>query len=246
MICLVILFGVWTVASADPYCGVPAIQPVPVPVPVVGALTKFYVGVTPRLNVQKQRYAALLAKYNQDTVNSVRETGGPGFNNELKIQNFAKLTDDLWKNMVAIAEDFTYKDEAIYEGILAEMVKVYSLVIDQPQVRAWLRILRDLTRLCWNSSLQIFQQYRVKWDDLSDQIGDKLADLISANLCHNPNLVQERYYRIVSYGTQEYANIIQEMYEKIEKVKVDTATRGRVYFNKIYEAEIAALKYFVS
>lgn len=235
---LIIVFIVWTVVSAVAE---------PSPAPVVGLFTQSYNKINANSVAGIQQIDKLINKYYLDLLNYIRAAGGPGYNTDRKIKTYSKLADELWANIVDIYADNTWNLQLINIELMPTLKNKFGLVVDQPLVRSWLCELSDLIRVNWNSVLQTVNQYRAEWDNLAGQVGDQLADLISAGLCHCPDLVQERFYQIIRYIFVEAANIIKQMVSAINAYfNGKIVERGYALHQNIYNAEIIRLKYFVN
>lgn len=256
---LIAIFCIVAVASADPWygppppCGPPPepecppeVIEEPVPPPVVGMLTQIInVMIAEGAEITKV-ITALIAKNNQDLIDFNRQNGGPGFNDCAKIHFFARQANQFWKDVVDVTADQSHDILQAFNAALTQFEDVFRLVIDQPNVRSWLRELRDIPRLIQNLTDEAIQARRAQWFRLSQIYAEEFRNMVRAGLCSSPDYVQDRFYRILQVGLDEAADVLAQLKVDLETIRRRLVAHGAELSQNIYEVEILALKYFVA
>lgn len=253
---LVVASCVLTVVFADPYCGLPFpqpepecqpdLQPEPIPVEVVGLYTLLGQNVSNEIVAAFQSVNDLQAKNNQDFINFIRESGGPGFNYCAKVQFLRRQTEEFWQFINDITSDLFWNLEIEYRNYLEVIEKQFSLIINQPEVQTWMRELHQLIRSMRNQFLQAVRRRRAQWDQLVGEFSAQFSVLVPTGLCQNPDEMQERFNRILRISFSESGNIIQQLFTDLGIFGKNAQIRDIELTNRIYEVEVLALKYFVS
>lgn len=253
---LLAFFCVVAVVAADPYCGqpiplpgpvcLPEVIPVPVHPPVIGLLSQVINLLIAQAAEVVTEITNLIVKNNNDLIAFIHSTGGPGFNDCKKLNFFIRQSTEFWQAVSDILKDHSWEVDQAFAAAILEIEQQFSLVIDQPQVRSWLRELRDIPRIIKNLSGQAVLNRRAQWLYLAQQYEIELKNIIQAGLCSCPDSMQERFYRVINIGLVEAESVLASLKLDIDAIARDLVDRALELANYIYEVEILALKYFVS
>lgn len=241
---LLVLSCFWKLAAALSY---PESPPEVLPVPAVGLFTGVVHNLmAPKYAAASQMISELQQKINLQFINFLRENAGPGFNRCAKMEFAQRNSNEFWQSFIDITSDLIWEKTLAFRAARAIMEKQFSLVIDQPQVRSWLREARDLSRVLKNRTLERIHVRRAQWERLIGQTFADVDRLVHSELCHNPDALKERAERLIRILLEELDNIINALKQDISVIQLNTMARGSTLANNIYEYEVKALKYFVS
>lgn len=251
----IVFFCCFAVVFADSYCGqsfpppksecISEVQPAPA-TPVTGLLTQLTQNLSNSLKAEFQQIKSMLLKNNNDLLTFIRETSGPAFNLQEKIEYIQKQSNLLWKYIVDTGYDLNWHFNLNINDDILTIEKQFRLVIEQPLVRSWLRDLRDHTRNGRNRAVAIIDGHRSKSEQLFLRFKTELENLVRSEICQNTIELQKRFYRLVRQYFAELENIISGMEQEIGLNGVNFYQRLFELANNIYEAEMKSLKYFVS
>lgn len=245
---------VCTFVSADPYCEqastYPESPPDPladdtVPIQITGLLAQVFRAHEERFPSVIQTVRDQKLKNNQNLVEFFRKSGGPGFNVCLKIQYFKRQTDQFWQGINDLTKDTHGFFVVDFQDAISIIEKQFSLVINQPLVRSWVRELRDIPRIALNLSFQRLQHRHSQWSEMVQQVRENLTNLVRT-FCNDPDTLQDRYYRVLRISFEEATDIINQFFADLIAIKTTYTQRVYELTKNIYEVEILALKYFVS
>lgn len=174
--------------------------------------------------------------------------GGGSFGN---LQDYANLVredrDILWTTVAHNMLDLSWEFRPVYDAAIDNIVREFRLVIDQPQVRSWLRELRDLRRTSVNEALQSVKIRHDQWWSLVQQYEMELIDLVNRGRCQqDPQRVEQSFERILKIAYDDVWQIFVQLKADNVKIMNDFVQRGYELTRKIYEAEVEALRYFVT
>lgn len=255
---LLVFVCIWAVVSAVPWCncGPPEpppepiceieVLPIPVLPPAVGLLTQVINKLIEETEKGVTLVHGLIELNNKELVDFIRENGGPGFNRCRQLNFFVRQSTAFWDAITDISTDISWDVEQEFNAAILQIEEQFSLVIDQPDVRNWLRELRDLPRIIANLSNQAIEKRRAQWLWLAEQYRQELHHVIQSGLCQSPENVQERFYRILRVGLNEAASILTELGNDNLSIRQHLFSRALELANNIYQVEIIALRYFVS
>lgn len=258
MHCFVALVALWAVVSvvSCQLCGVPLpppseieclpdVLPEPEPVPIIGLLTTVVNTFIVAGQVAVNQVEDLLLNYQQDVIGFVRETGPPGIDECKKLHHFQRQTDAFWQNITAIKAEMAFNLELKLREVYGLIERAFSLVIDQPQVRSWLREFRDLSRIAKNQFDESAQIRRAQFDQLVQLYNDIFDHLIERHQCANPTLLQKRFYRVIDVGLSEQAEVIHQLMIDADRITVQIIRRGFDLADNIYQVGIVAFQSLV-
>lgn len=246
-----------SIIYADPYSGpawptpesrhFPKKLPVSVPVPVVGLLTQVTQNLANNLVREAQTITELQLTNKRDLQSFLRATSGPAFNIQAKIGFIKKQGDEFWEHISNMLYNITWMFKLDIAKAIFTIEKQFQLVIGQPGIRSWLRKLRDHTRIGRNQGLAVFVRNRTKWEQLFGQVVAELEHLLqSSQFCQNPEAMQNRFNHIIRQFLWESADISRNLQNELKIVTDEFIKQMFKLAKYIYEAEIAALKYFVT
>lgn len=254
---LVAFVCVVAVASADPWCGCgpppppplicpPEVIVEPVLPPVVGLLSQVINTLIADAAESVSEINALVEANNKNLEEFTRASGGPGFNNCAKINQFIRASNVFWQSVADITADLSWNVAQVFEEALGEIEKQFRLVINQPLVQSLLRELRDIPRIVRNLGLAALQARRAEWLNISAFYSAELTVLVQNGLCSSPQNMQERFYRVLEIGAAEASAVLGNLKTDLDAIVRAQAIRALQLANQIYEIEIVALSYFVT
>lgn len=240
----------WAVVSAippspDPECPI-EILPIPEPVPVVGLLSHYIKDLIESCKVTFKAINDAQALDQQQYRDYIRQIGGPGFHDAARKRFMLSQGDRLWALIVDITADITWKLSSALNEDVAIIEKQFSLVIDQPKVRSWLREIRDIIRVGRNQILQLIKTRRAEWSQFVSKAEEQLEIVIKTGLCQSPDTMRKRFYRMTRTSLSQSVDFVHQLENDIQAIVMNLAQHAVKLANNIYGVEIAALKYFVT
>lgn len=216
--------------------------PEPPPIAITGLLTSVIESLKANGITKIEQFEEQQKQFNHNLLIFFREAGPEAVNNTVKTQYLARQAGYFWQNLLDVASDILYGLNVKLNEAYVIIEREFRLVIDRTQVRAWLRELRDLGRVVKNQCIQAIEKRRVQWYDVVQQYIDKLGYLDVTLECVNPNLMQERYYRVMDLGFAELTGVVNQL--KADTIEISLKIIHRVFelANNIYDVEVMALK----
>lgn len=214
----------------------------PQPVPVVGLITGIIIDLQVRSLDTVKLIEDLETQGHRELIDFIRRSGGPGANTCGTLQFLNRQLNKLWQSIQDVVFDLTWSLELRLREAYGLIEHEFRLVIDQPLVRSWIRELRDLTRIGRNLSVQSIQNRRLQLTQSVQQYINQLITLIQSGQCKNPDVVNERFYRILNVALAESSDIINQLKLDQSVITANLARRGLDLANNIYQVETLALK----
>lgn len=246
MKCFVGFVYLWAAVSAVPWLPEVVVSEPKSSAPTVGMLTSVVETLQADGVTVLKVIDDLQVKYNQELIAFIRSSGGPTVNHCAKTNFFVRQSNAFWTTLVDIIADVSWELHRKLFGAYGVIEREFHLVIDQSQVRSWLRELRDLSRIAQNWARDAVLKRRAQWNDLVEQYATQIAILLQSGLCQNQDVLNERFYRIINIGLAESADVINQV--KIDQAAItdNIIKRALKLADKIYQVEILALKNLVT
>lgn len=210
----------------------------------IGALTKII------LDIQNATQAYDIEAHFQNNIvvslNFIFENGGLNgdivkdiaFGNQVNIAYWQQMEDNL--------NDISWIFGERLAQALDDIEREFALVINQPLVRSWLRQLRQLPRIGHNRGLELLARKRAEFFAGSSQYQKQIIEFMQNSKCVDRQSLMQPFTQIGTTAVQNLKPIIDSMIKEQAQITSEIIQQGLALSNNIYQAEIAALWYFVS
>lgn len=210
----------------------------------VGALTNIILGL--QIAGQAFDVDAIFQNNLQLVANHIQQGGGLQGDLDEYLAFVSQVETGFWQQIADNEEDLTWVFERQLAQAYADIEREFSLVINQPLVRSWLRQLRQIARIGLNRTLDMINQLRTQYLAVSDNFKKQALDLIRNSKCGDSQSLQDRFNQIVAATTQQLLPILGTLKQQQAQITGEIILQGFALANNIYQAEIEALRYFVS
>lgn len=151
-----------------------------------------------------------------------------------------------WSAITNDILDLSWEFRKILVEAIKNLEREFHLVTGHPIVRDWLRELRDLSRTSVNESLRSIAIHHNQWWGLVQEYERELIALVNRGRCQDHERVQQTVERRIKIAFAESWDIINHLKQANYEILVKYINRGYELTNKVYQAEIQALRYFVT
>lgn len=247
MQCLFAVVCLWAVVSANAQYEYLLDERQPAPQPT-GLLTIFVNALQEKGLRQVQFIDDLQRKNNAELIAFIRATGGITTNFPEKNAFTTRQNDTFWQAIVNGVDDIYWDLKQNFTIAQAVIEHEFRLVIDQPQVRSWLRDFRDLPRIGLNLALQAVSNRREQWRNVGLVYTRTLGtQMIATYQCQNKDdELNDRFYRLSKLGFEEQFGVVKQLQADLARIIAAVVQRGFELADNIYEVQVLALKNLIT
>lgn len=158
----------------------------------------------------------------------------------------AVIAAEFWQYANDTIDDIYWTFARLLAQTLLHVEGEFSLVIHQPQVRSWLRHLRQMSRIGQNYALDAVSKWQSVWIQLALPYQHRVDELHRQAMSGSADVAQRKYDALSETLFQHLKDIIAALKMDLASNSNKSIRQANILLQCVYQVEIADLKYFIS